>query len=564
MASERFNLNLSPKSSKLVYWLVASLGLILASGLGYWLLNKGASSASLDSTSANKAAAAGSGAPAPGAGGRGGVGVEVAKVEKMLLRDDAQSVGSLRSRQNVMLRPEVAGRVAYLGFNDGARVKRDQVLVQLDDSLQRAEMKQAQAQVALAETRYKRNQELLAQKFVAQSALDDSDSNLKVAQAQLDLSCARLVRMRITAPFDGTVGIRNINIGDYVKDGADLINLEDIGTLYVDFRLPERYQMRLRRGQEVELELDSFPGRQFKAKVDAIDPLIDANGRSISVRALMSNDFGQAKAPPAGMPGRPGAGAGNAPAIASSGGPNMAGRAPGAGGSSANPAVRMNAAAPSSQPDVMPLPIMSAEMKECLSRAASSTGGQTPGSPGGRSLASPAGALSVNATAGAGAPSGVGPLRPGMFARVTTVFAVKDNALVVPEEALVPQAGRQFLIKVVDRASLPAKLTETLPPEVKLVSQRVEVKVGMRRPGQVEITEGAVLGDTVVVAGQQRLQKDATPVRVIEVGRGGPPGGAGASGPAGGPASAASQTSSAGAAVAPPATAAPAGVGQSR
>jgi membrane fusion protein (multidrug efflux system) len=91
-----------------------------------------------------------------------------------------------------------------------------------------------------------------------------------------------------------------------------------------------------------------------------------------------------------------------------------------------------------------------------------------------------------------------------MFARVTAVFAIKPNALVVPEEAIVPQGGKQFVIKVVEP----------------LVSQRVEVKLGMRRSGQVEITDGLVEGDTIVVAGQQRLQKDGSPLRVVELGRG--------------------------------------------
>jgi membrane fusion protein (multidrug efflux system) len=112
---------------------------------------------------------------------------------------------------------------------------------------------------------------------------------------------------------------------------------------------------------------------------------------------------------------------------------------------------------------------------------------------------------------------------------VTAVFAVKPNALVVPEEAIVPQGGKQFVIKAVAPSDLPAPAASSasaaasapvLPPDTKLVSQRVEVKLGMRRGGQVEITEGVVEGDTIVVAGQQRLQKDGSPLRVVELGRG--------------------------------------------
>ncbi|MDP1999154.1 MAG: efflux RND transporter periplasmic adaptor subunit, partial [Rhodoferax sp.] len=354
------------------------------------------------------------------------------------IQDDAESVGTLRSRQSVMLRPEVAGRVKALGFNDGARVRKNQLLVQLDDTLQRAEVSQAQAQVSIAQANYKRNQELVAQNFVAQRVLEESSANLQVAQAQLALAVARLSRMAILAPFDGTVGLRNVNLGDYVKDGADLVNLEDIRSMYVDFRLPERYQGKLKPKQEVALSLDAFPGRAFKARIEAIDPLIDANGRSVSVRAVLPNTLGE-----------------------------------------------------------------------------SALGGKR--AEGGTAV--------------------MEPLRPGMFARVKTVFSVNDAALVVPEEAIVPQGGRQFVIKVVTPAELPAPAAK-VPAGTEFVSLRQEVKLGSRRSGKVEITQGLTDGQTVVVAGQQRLQRDGSPLRIVALGRA--PQGA-ASAPAPAPATAASR-----------------------
>jgi membrane fusion protein (multidrug efflux system) len=120
-----------------------------------------------------------------------------------------------------------------------------------------------------------------------------------------------------------------------------------------------------------------------------------------------------------------------------------------------------------------------------------------------------------------------------MFARVTAVFAVKESALLVPEEAIVPQGGRQFVIKVVPPSAVPGTATAALSPDVRTVSQRQEVKLGIRRPGRVEVLEGLVAGETVVVAGQQRLQRDGTPVRVQETGRG-PGGGGGRPGGSGG------------------------------
>jgi len=297
-------------ASKVIYTVVAVVGIATASTVAWWY-QKGASNTTTNIT--------GGGGAGPTGGGAGrAVGVELAKVQKQTLRDDAEAVGTLRSRQNVMLRPEVAGRILALGFADGARVSAGQVLVQLDDTLQRAEVQQSLAQMSIAKANYKRNQELVAQNFVAQRVLDESAASLQVADAQLGLSCARLERMRIVAPFAGVVGIRNINVGDFVKDGAELINLEDIGTLYVDYRLPERYQAKLAVGQTIELRLDAVPNRLYKANLEAIDPTIDANGRSIGVRAILPNGPGEPIAVrPAGGPGGQGAGpSASAPAAA--------------------------------------------------------------------------------------------------------------------------------------------------------------------------------------------------------------------------------------------------------
>jgi membrane fusion protein (multidrug efflux system) len=441
---------------KKMHTVVAVVGIVGASTLAWWLQS-----------------------PKSDAGGPAGVrplGVEVGQVKKLALRDDAEAVGTLRSSQNIMLRPEVAGRVLALGFADGARVRAGQVLVQMDDTLQRAEVQQSLAQMSIAKANHKRNQELVAQNFVSQRSLEESSAALQVADAQLGLSCARLERMRLIAPFNGVVGIRNVNVGDYVKDGADLINLENIGSLYVDYRLPERYQTKVMPGQVIEVKLDAFSGRMFKAKVEAVDPLIDANGRSIGVRAVLANTAGESVA----------AGANKAP------------NTPMQAASAATPAASAALATTSvNRGVVLPSP---------------------------QSLGCPANTFDRTRTSAGGEQNG--PLRPGMFARVTAVFAVKPNALVVPEEAIVPQAGKQFVIKAVEPSSLPVAAASgtasapALPPDTKLVSQRVEVKLGIRRGGQVEITEGLTEGDTIVVAGQQRLQKDGSPLRVVELGRG--------------------------------------------
>ena len=155
----------------------------------------------------------------------------------MLFRsDDTQAVGNLRSRQGIMLRPEVSGRITQLNFKDGDRVRKGQLLVQLDDQLPLAQVKQSQAELSIAMANHKRNQELVGQNFISQRSVDESAANLDVAQAKLALSQATAARLKITAPFDGMTGIRSVNPGDYLKDGADIVNIEDIDAVFVDFR----------------------------------------------------------------------------------------------------------------------------------------------------------------------------------------------------------------------------------------------------------------------------------------------------------------------------------------
>jgi RND family efflux transporter MFP subunit len=615
-------------ASKVIYSAIAVIGIAAASGAAYWYQNKpqGPTEITGAASGASAPRTGGPGGGGPGGGGAGGpIGVEVAKVEITRLQDDAQSVGSMRSRQNVMLRPEVAGRVMTMGFSDGGRVRKGDLMVQLDDVLQRAEVRQADAQVSIARANLKRNQDLVAQSFIAQRVVDESAANMQVVEAQLALACARLDRMRIIAPFDGTVGIRNINIGDYVKDGADLVNIEDLSSMYVDFKLPERFQGKLKRDQQVELQLDAMPGRVFKAKVEAIDPQIDANGRSISVRAVLPNTAGEPMRPAGGPAGGAAAARGGAADGKSAGKPMArpgiapapaAGQRPGLAASDAAPRAAMDQVTTACAP-------YSPSARGAAAGGAGARAGASSGRPDGAAAVGAgatarSGAAGMSAgTAPTGRPSGLGngPLRPGMFARVNTVFNIKEASLTIPEEAIVPQGGRQFVIKVVEQteeqfkalteaakkaaaaaplaagsaasgaaaggsgtavgagagsgaAAAPAPQAPVFVNGRRLVSQRTEVKIGIRRPGRVEITEGVAEGDTVVVAGQQRLQRDNSAVRVIEVGRGGgagrpsegaagSPGAGGAATPGQGSAGAAAQAqnSTSGGAVGMPATA---------
>ena len=264
----------------------AFVALLLIGGGGYWV---GKSQSS--SSPATSAAAIGpqtAGKSTPGNAG-GGIAVEATKVKSVRMSQGLTAVGSLRSDESVTIRPEVSGRISEIGFREGQRVSKGTTLIRFDASVQRAELDQAAANLGLSKSRIERSRDLFTKGFISAQARDEAESNFKVAQATYDLSQARLTKLEIKAPFSGIVGLRTVSIGDYVKDGQDIVNLEGIDPLKVDFRIPEIYLKQVAVGQSLQITLDAFPNQTFQGKVFAINPLVDTNGRSIVIRAVVKN-----------------------------------------------------------------------------------------------------------------------------------------------------------------------------------------------------------------------------------------------------------------------------------
>ena len=193
--------------------------------------------------------------------------VEVAAVTEIPFARGLSAVGSLRSDEAVVLRPEVAGRIQSIEFKEGQPVKRGQPLIRLDDSVPRAELAQARANLTLAQSHYRRAVALQGKGFVSQQARDESASTLKVQEAAVALAQARLDKMTITAPFAGFAGLRSVSVGDYVNQGQDLAPLEAIDPLKVDFRVPEMYLSKVGVGQQLTLRLDALPGQERQGLV---------------------------------------------------------------------------------------------------------------------------------------------------------------------------------------------------------------------------------------------------------------------------------------------------------
>lgn len=277
-------------STKHRYWIIA-LAIAGLAGLGFTAYSAFRTPAKpLENGGLAKAGAAPS--PAAATGAAMPVAVEVARAEARTLSDTASAVGTLLSNESVVLRPEISGRISAIHFRDGQTVARGAVLVSLDSAVQDAELQQARANLVLAQTNFRRTEDLFQRQFISERARDEAAATLKVQEAAVALAEARLAKTRIRAPFDGVVGIRNVSVGDYIKDGQDLINVEDVATLKVDFRLPEVYLPQLRPGQTAEVSSDALPGASFRAVVDAVNPQVDASGRSILVRGHLANARG--------------------------------------------------------------------------------------------------------------------------------------------------------------------------------------------------------------------------------------------------------------------------------
>src|SRR5690606_2087507 len=269
------------KNSIVGLGLVLALGVALGVGGARWYADR--------ATQAPEVSAPG---PAASTVADGAIEVEAALVETVPLARGVSAVGSLRSENSVMLRPEIAGRIAEINFDEGGKVRKGQVLVQLDNSVAKAQLQQAQANLSLANSQYRRAVELGKQGFISKQARDEAGSQLQVQQAAQALAKANLDKTAILAPFDGLIGLRNVSVGDYVSPGIDLVPIESIDPLKVDFRVPEQFLGQVREGIKLALSFDALPGQSREGEVGAISPLVDVGGRSILLRANVPNSDG--------------------------------------------------------------------------------------------------------------------------------------------------------------------------------------------------------------------------------------------------------------------------------
>lgn len=201
-----------------------------------------------------------------------------------------RAVGSIRPIQGVQLEAEAAGMVQSINFENGQLVKNGQLLVQLDVAVEQAQLRSAEATARLAEIEYQRAKRLRESGNVPQSNLDSAIADMERANAEVANIQAVIDRKTIRAPFSGRVGIRQINLGQFVPIGAPLVALQSHGDVFVNFSLPQQALGIVQEGYPIVLTTDAFPGREFVGKVTAISPEINQATRTIQLQGTLSNE----------------------------------------------------------------------------------------------------------------------------------------------------------------------------------------------------------------------------------------------------------------------------------
>ena len=308
--------------------------------------------------------------------------VSIAPVRSERVSQKLEALGNARANEAVDISSKASNVVTAVMFRDGERVRRGQVLVQLDDAQSRADVAAAEAAVAESERLYNRSRELMSTEALSKAQFDQLEATLKANRARLEAARARFEDTVIRAPFNGRVGLRRVSVGTLISPGDVITTLDDTSIIKLDFSVPENFLATLREGLAVRATAPAFPGRAFSGTVASIDSRVDLNTRSVTVRALLSNEDGA--------------------------------------------------------------------------------------------------------------------LRPGMFLNVLLANDERES-LVIPEQALTPEAERQYVFVVSDGKA-----------------ERREVRIGGRRPGSVEVLAGLVAGEQVIVEGTQKV-RDGAPVRTTEM-----------------------------------------------
>lgn len=203
------------------------------------------------------------------------------------------AVGSVAAVQGVVLGAEMSGAVKNIAFESGATVRAGDLLVELDSSVEQAQLRSAMASADLARLNLERARELREKKMMSQADLDSAEAQAKQANAQIDNTRAVIAKKAIRAPFAGRTGIRQVNLGQFLDNGAAIVTLQSLDPVYVDFSLPQQDLAQLGVGMAVRVTTDAFPSQNFEGKLTAINPEVDAVTRNVRLQATLANPAGK-------------------------------------------------------------------------------------------------------------------------------------------------------------------------------------------------------------------------------------------------------------------------------
>jgi membrane fusion protein, multidrug efflux system len=215
--------------------------------------------------------------------------VATTKAEMQSVPHFLAGIGTIAAVHQVTVSSQIGGMVTQILFVPGQTVQAGDPLVQLDDGPEQGDLANFEAQARYAVATLHRNQELLAKQAAAQAIVDQNRSQLDQANGSIAKTKALIAQKLIRAPFSGKLGVRQVEVGQYVGPGTAMVTLSDLSQLYINFTLPEQAAAALVVGQDIDFAVDAYPGERFKAKINAIEPQLSADTRSIKVQATMDN-----------------------------------------------------------------------------------------------------------------------------------------------------------------------------------------------------------------------------------------------------------------------------------
>jgi membrane fusion protein (multidrug efflux system) len=215
--------------------------------------------------------------------------VAATRVRTETWQSSLHAIGSLVAIQGIQVNNEVPGQVEDIAFESGAQIEKGEILIQLDDSVDQAELAGLIADQRLAELQFRRMAKLFREQSVSRAEFDEAKARLERTEAQVASKQALINKKRIRAPFSGSLGIRQVDLGDYLAPGSPIVPLQALDPIYVDYSLPEQHFDKLAVGQQVLLEVPAYPSDTFEGRIVAINPGIDRGTRTVRVRALLNN-----------------------------------------------------------------------------------------------------------------------------------------------------------------------------------------------------------------------------------------------------------------------------------